>query len=53
MGLMFVFGTVALWGMAAIAAYCVAERVLPRATEFGRVLGAILVVAGVALLIAG
>ena len=46
MSLMFVLGTMALWGMAAIAAYCVAERILPGAERWGRGVGATLVLAG-------
>ncbi len=49
MGLMFVFGIMALWGMIAIAAYCVAERVLPAPELWSRAVGAMLIAAGVAV----
>lgn len=53
MSLMFVFGTMAFWGMAALAAYCVAERLLPAAERWGRWVGAMLVAAGGAVLFRG
>ena len=46
MGLMFVFGAMALWWMAAIAVYFLAEKTLPNAETWGRYAGGALVVAG-------
>jgi predicted metal-binding membrane protein len=53
MGLMFVFGTMAFWGMALLAAYCVAERLLPAAERWGLWVGAMLVAAGIAVYVRG
>lgn len=46
MGLMFVFGAMNVLWMAAIAAYFLAEKVLPRERVWGRAAGAILLAAG-------
>lgn len=46
MGLMFIFGAMNIWWMAVIAAYFLAEKILPRAELWGRITGALLIVAG-------
>lgn len=46
MGLMFIFGAMNIWWMAVIAAYFLAEKILPKAEVWGRVAGALLIVAG-------
>ena len=51
MGLMFVFGAMNVLWMAAIAAYFLAEKVLPRERLWGRATGALLLAAGAAALI--
>ncbi len=51
MVLMFVFGAMNIGWMAAIALYCLAERVLPRAERWSRHVGAVLIAAGLAVLI--
>jgi predicted metal-binding membrane protein len=51
MGLMFVFGAMNVLWMAAIATYFLAEKVLPRERLWGRAAGALLLVAGAAVLI--
>lgn len=50
MGLMFVFGAMNVLWMAAIAAYFLAEKVLPRERLWGRAAGVALLVAGTAML---
>ena len=50
MALMFVFGAMNVLAMVALAAYCVAERVLPGAERWGRTVGAMLCAAGLFLL---
>lgn len=50
MGLMFVFGAMNVLWMAAIAAYFLAEKVLPRERLWGRAAGALLLLAGAATL---
>lgn len=47
MGLMFVFGAMNVWWMAAIAVYFLAEKVLPKAEIWSLAVGAALCVAGV------
>ena len=51
MGLMFVFGAMNVLWMAAIAAYFLAEKVLPRQRLWGRATGALLLAAGAAMLV--
>ena len=46
MGLMFVFGAMNLWWMAAIAVYCAAEKIAPRAEVWGRYAGAAMIGGG-------
>ncbi|MGB0505131.1 MAG: DUF2182 domain-containing protein [Pikeienuella sp.] len=46
MGLMFVFGAMNIWWMAAIAAYFLAEKILPKAEVFGKLTGIVLIIAG-------
>ena len=46
MGLMFIFGAMNVWWMAVIAAYFLAEKILPKAELWGRITGALLIVAG-------
>lgn len=46
MGLMFVFGAMNIWWMAAIAAYFLAEKILPKAELFGKLTGIVLTIAG-------
>lgn len=46
MGLMFVFGAMNLWWMAAIAVYCAAEKLLPRAETWGKYAGAAMIAGG-------
>ena len=46
MGLMFTFGAMNVWWMAAIAAYYLAEKILPHAERWGRLAGALLVTGG-------
>jgi predicted metal-binding membrane protein len=50
MGLMFVFGAMNVLWMAAIALYFLAEKVLPHERLWGRAVGAMLLVAGAAML---
>lgn len=50
MGLMFVFGAMNLWGMALIAVYFVAEKVLPGAEIWGKAAGVLLVGGGTAMI---
>lgn len=50
MGLMFVFGAMEVLSMAAIAAYFVAEKFLPRAEIWSRLAGGLLIVAGMVTL---
>lgn len=50
MGLMFVFGAMNVLWMAAIAAYFLAEKVLPHQRRWGRATGAVLLAAGAAML---
>lgn len=52
MGLMFVFGAMALWWMALISLYFVAEKILPKAELWGRAVGVLLVASGAGLLAA-
>lgn len=51
MGLMFVFGAMNVLWMAAIAAYFLAEKMLPRERLWGRATGALLLAAGAAMLV--
>ena len=51
MVMMFVFGAMNLWWMAAIALFFLAEKILPQAEIWGRVLGAILIIGGLAAVI--
>ncbi len=51
MAMMFVFGAMNLLAMAALAAYCVAERMLPGAERWGRGVGAMLCAAGLFVLL--
>ena len=51
MGLMFVFGAMNVLWMAAIAAYFLAEKVLPRERLWGRATGALLLACGAAVLV--
>ncbi|MEM9060804.1 MAG: DUF2182 domain-containing protein [Pseudomonadota bacterium] len=48
MGLMFVFGAMNVIWMAVIALYFLAEKILPRAEIWGRIAGALMIVAGAA-----
>ncbi|MEL6793070.1 MAG: DUF2182 domain-containing protein [Pseudomonadota bacterium] len=50
MGLMFVFGAMNLWWMAAIAVYCAAEKIAPRADVWGKHAGAAMIAGGVWML---
>lgn len=50
MGLMFVFGAMNLWWMAAISLYCLAEKVAPGAERWGRWAGAAMLGAGAAMI---
>lgn len=50
MGLMFVFGAMTVWWMAVLALYFVAEKTLPRAETWGRVIGIVLIGAGLYVL---
>lgn len=50
MGLMFVFGAMNLLWMAVIAAYFLAEKVLPAAETWGRWVGVLLIVAGMGVI---
>ncbi len=50
MGLMFVFGAMNVLWMAAIALYCLAEKVLPRERLWGRVAGGAMLATGAAML---
>jgi predicted metal-binding membrane protein len=51
MGLMFVFGAMNVLWMAAIALYFLAEKVLPFQRVWGRAVGAMLAIAGAAMLV--
>jgi len=51
MGLMFIFGAMNIWWMAVIAAYFLAEKILPKAELWGRITGALLIVAGAYMII--
>jgi predicted metal-binding membrane protein len=51
MGLMFVFGAMNVLWMLAIALYFLAEKVLPHERTWGRAVGAVLVLAGAAMLL--
>ena len=46
MGLMFIFGAMNIWWMAVIAAYFLAEKILPKAELWSRITGALLIAAG-------
>ena len=50
MGLMFVFGAMSLLWMAIIAAYFVAEKLLPMAETWGRWVGVLLIIAGLGVI---
>ncbi len=52
MGLMFVFGAMNLWWMAAIAIYCAAEKLAPRAEIWGKYAGAAMIAGGLWMLAA-
>jgi len=51
MGLMFVFGAMTVWWMAILALYFVAEKTIPRAETWGRVIGIVLIGAGLYVLV--
>ena len=51
MGLMFIFGAMNIWWMAVIAAYFLAEKILPKAELWSRITGALLIVAGAYMII--
>ncbi len=51
MGLMFIFGVMNIWWMAVIAAYFLAEKILPKAELWGRIIGALLIAAGAYIII--
>ncbi|MEM7524151.1 MAG: DUF2182 domain-containing protein [Pseudomonadota bacterium] len=51
MGLMFVLGAMTVWWMAVIAAYFLAEKVLPGAEIWGKFAGGLMVAAGAALVV--
>jgi predicted metal-binding membrane protein len=46
MGLMFVFGAMNIWWMAVIAAYFLAEKILPKAEQLSKLTGLLLTIAG-------
>lgn len=46
MGLMFVFGAMNVWAMAAIAIYFLAEKIVPGAETWGKIAGGLLVLGG-------
>lgn len=50
MGLMFIYGAMNVWWMAAIAAYFLFEKIAPRAEMWGRVAGAALIAFGLYLI---
>ncbi|MEM7547000.1 MAG: DUF2182 domain-containing protein [Pseudomonadota bacterium] len=50
MGLMFVFGAMNVWAMAAIAVYFLAEKILPGAEIWGKITGGLLVAGGAAMI---
>lgn len=50
MGLMFVFGAMNLWWMAAIALYCLAEKLAPEAETWSGWAGAVMIGAGAAMI---
>ncbi|MEM7268412.1 MAG: DUF2182 domain-containing protein [Pseudomonadota bacterium] len=50
MGLMFTFGAMNVWYMAAIAAYFLAEKILPAAERWGMIAGALLIAGGAAMI---
>ncbi len=50
MGLMFVYGAMNVIWMAVIALYFLAEKVLPRVEIWGRIAGALMILAGVVTL---
>ncbi|MEX2521080.1 MAG: DUF2182 domain-containing protein [Paracoccaceae bacterium] len=50
MGLMFVFGAMNLWWMAAIALYCLAEKLAPAAETWSGWAGAVMIGAGAAMI---
>ncbi len=51
MGLMFIFGAMNIWWMAVIAAYFLAEKILPKAELWSRITGALLIAAGAYMII--
>ncbi len=51
MGLMFIFGAMNIWWMAVIAAYFLAEKILPKAELWGRITGALLIAGGAYMII--
>ncbi len=53
MGLMFVFGAMNVAWMAIIAAYFVAEKIVPAAHRWSRIVGALLIAAGLVTLLIG
>lgn len=50
MGLMFVFGAMNVWAMAAIAIYFLAEKILPGVEIWGKVVGGLLMLGGAAMI---
>lgn len=50
MALMFVFGAMNLWWMAAITLYCLAEKLIPGALTWSRLAGAAMAGAGAAMI---
>ena len=50
MGLMFVLGAMNVWWMAVIAVYFFAEKVLPGAEIWGKIVGGLLIIGGLAMI---
>lgn len=51
MGLMFTLGAMNIWWMALIAVYFLAEKVLPGAETWGKIVGGLLVLGGLAMIV--
>ena len=47
---MFIFGAMNVWWMAVIAVYFFAEKVLPGAEIWGKIVGGLLIVGGLAMI---